>query len=115
MPAQVELDVYSGMPNPTWTLTDAECLAFREQLAGLPRMEAGNLRGTLGYRGLIVQLHPGTNSEFVRVSGGMIEITRGVEKRYAVDAARKVERWLLDTGRPSLPGDLFELAQRDLG
>ena len=57
MPAhcEVELDIFSGMPNPTWTLTNAEADNFVKQLAALPRTSARELSGNLGYRGFIVQ------------------------------------------------------------
>ena len=48
MPArvEVELDIFSGMPNPTWVLTDAEADSFLKQLAAAPPGPATNLRAT---------------------------------------------------------------------
>ena len=59
MPArvEVELDIFSGMPNPTWVLTDAEADSFVKQLAAAPPGPATELSGNLGYRGFIVQVN----------------------------------------------------------
>jgi len=115
MPArcEVELDVFSGEPNPTWMLTDAEADSFVKQLAALPRTAPKQLSGKLGYRGFIVQCSQGTDAWSVRLQNGVAHISQGATV-YADDGQRRLERWLLNTGKPHLKADLFEFVEREL-
>jgi hypothetical protein len=110
---EVELDVYSGAPNPTWSLSAAEADSFVQQLAALPQVSPRPLSGRLGYRGFIVQCAQGTEAWSVRLQNGVAHIERG-PTTYAGDGQRRLERWLLNTGRPHLRPDLFEFADREL-
>ena len=115
MPArvEVELDIFSGMPNPTWVLTDAEAESFVKQLAALPRTFARELSGNLGYRGFIVQVTQGADTQSIRIQNGTSQISKGATKAYASDEGRALERWLLNTGKPHLKGDIFQIAERE--
>lgn len=115
MPArcEVELDIFSGMPNPTWILTDTEADGFLKQLAALPPTSARELSGNLGYRGFIVQCRQADNTQLIRVQNGAVHISKGVTNVYAYDEDRELERWLLNTGRPHLKGELFQIAERE--
>ena len=74
---EVELDIFSGVPNPTWSLTDAEADSFMRQLAPLPRTAPRQLSGKLGYRGFIVQCTQGTDAWLVRLHNGIVHISQG--------------------------------------
>lgn len=111
---EVELDIFSGMPNPTWILTDAEADSFVKQLAVLSRTSATELSGNLGYRGFIVQCMDGANSQLIRIQTGIVHISKGATNIYAYDEERKLERWLLNTGKPHLKNDLFEMVEREV-
>ena len=115
MPArcEVELDIFSGMPNPTWILTNAEADSFMKQLAALPQTSARELSGNLGYRGFIVQCTQGADAQLIRIQDGTVHISKGVTNVYAYDEDRKWERWLLNTGRPHLKNELFQIAERE--
>jgi hypothetical protein len=56
---EVELDIFSGMPNPTWVLSKRQETTLYERLNADPnQLSALNTRGErfgLGYRGLIVR------------------------------------------------------------
>jgi hypothetical protein len=116
MPArcEVEFDIFSGMPNPTWILTDAEADSFMKQLAALPRTSAKELSGNLGYRGFIVQCTQGANTQLIHIQNGIVYISKGVTNVYACDEDRGLERWLLNTGGPHLKNELFQIAEREL-
>ena len=79
MPArvEVELDIFSGMPNPTWVLTDAEADSFVKQLAAAPPGPATELSGNLGYRGFIVQVTQGADTQLIHIQAGTIHISKG--------------------------------------
>jgi hypothetical protein len=116
MPAQVEveLDIFSGMPNPAWVLTDSEADSFLKQLAAAPPRPATELSGNLGYRGFIVQVTQGADSQVIHLQAGAIHISKGAAKIYARDANRELERWLLNTGKPHLKDEIFQMVQREI-
>jgi hypothetical protein len=111
---QVELDIFSGMPNPSWILTNEEANSFAAQLATLPRTSAAELAGNLGYRGFIVQVTREINPRLIRIQRGTVHISEGASTVYAHDEERKLERWLLYTGKPYLKDDLFQIAEREI-
>jgi hypothetical protein len=111
---EIELDIFSGMPNPTWTLTDAEAVTFVERLAALRRAAASHLSGNLGYRGFIVQCTARADSQLIQVQTGKVHITEGSTKAYADDEDRQLERWLLSTGRQYLKPEIYQIAERAL-
>jgi len=115
MPArgEVEFDIFSGMPNPTWILTNAEADSFVKQLAALPLTSTRELSGNLGYRGFIVQVTQGASTQLIRIQTSTVHISKGVTNVYAYDEGRKLERWLLNTGRPHLKNELFQIAERE--
>jgi hypothetical protein len=111
---EIELDIFSGMPNPTWVLTDAETNRWMEQLAALPPMPAREWSGNLGYRGFIVQVTQGGETQVVRVQNGAVHLSQGATNRYASDAKRELEHWLLNTGKPHLKDELFLMVNREI-
>jgi hypothetical protein len=116
MPArgEVELDIFSGMPNPTWILTNAEADTLVKQLAALPRTSAREPAGNLGYRGFIVRVTQGADTQLIRIQTGTVQITKGVTSLYARDANRALERWLLNTGKPHLKSDIVKIVEHEV-
>ena len=111
---EVELDIFSGMPNPTWVLSSDEADRFLKQLAAAPRTSARELSGNLGYRGFIVHVTQGADTKLVRVQHGVVQTSEGDTTVYARDENRDLERWLLQTGKPHLDNELFQIAERGL-
>jgi hypothetical protein len=111
---EAELDIFSGVPNPTWSLADAEADSFMKRLAALPRTVPGQFPGKLGYRGFIVQCRQGTDAWSVRLQNGIVHISQGATNIYADDEQRRLERWLLNTGKPYLKAELFQIAESEL-
>jgi len=79
--ADVELDVFSGRPNPRWTLSPAQRADLIDQLrAGtIPLLAADSGESRLGYRGFILHFEPAelrllgtpaTTNRAVRVRSG---------------------------------------------
>jgi hypothetical protein len=118
---EVELDIFSGMPNPTWALSDEE----ERELIGRVSDEPAQLspvatmdeQFSLGYRGLIVRLVKPTEnsfSEFRLPSGDPLPIEFRVGSKPATTAA-PVADWLLETaaqdpGRSGVTDELREAA-----
>lgn len=107
----VELDIFSGRPNPTWTLPDAGATTFREKLDGLAATASGQVANNLGYRGFVVR----TGDEVVTVQRGLVQKAKGETTTYAADPNRDLERWLLESGEPSLEPDLVTTVEQQLG
>ena len=70
---QVELDVFSGRPNPSWSLTSAEADALESRLEDLPRSNAPAPAGNLGYRGFIVR----DGDMRIEIGSGLVVVRRG--------------------------------------
>ncbi len=115
MPAhiKVELDIFSGMPNPTWVLTNAEADSFMKMLEAMSRTSATELSGNLGYRGFIVQVTQGSDTQLVYIQTGIVHISTGATNVYVNDKDRELERWLLNTGRPYLENELLQMVERE--
>jgi hypothetical protein len=116
MPARVavELDIFSGMPNPTWVLTAGQADHFTQQLAAKTRTSPWELSGNLGYRGFIVQQAQGDQMQTIYIQAGVIQVATGERKEYLQDANRELERWLLSTGKSHLAPDLFQIVEREI-
>jgi hypothetical protein len=99
----VELDIFSGRPNPHWSLSPDQQEQWLAQLrtASVAQDEVPILDG-LGYRGFLVI----NGQEEVRVFKGRVF---GFDLRQLLDSNRSIERWLFETGRPSLPSNLIEI------
>ena len=101
------------MPNPTWVLTNAEADSFVKKLDAMSRTSATELSGNLGYRGFIVQVTQGANTQLVHIQTGIVQISIGAKNVYANDEGRELERWLLNTGKPHLENELFQIVERE--
>ena len=110
----MELDIFSGMPNPTWTLTNGEVDRFTQQLGVLPPSAARELSGNLGYRWLIVQCTRGTKKQSIRTQRGIVQISRDERTVYMTDQGRELERQLLNIGKRHLNLDILQIVEREI-
>jgi len=106
--SRVELDAFSGRPNPAWELSAADTATLTGMIGSLQPSPAVDLPTPLGYRGFLVTLgEPGSGSvERMRAYQGIVEY-RGREARYYVDPEKQVERWLLTTGQTYIDRQLY--------
>lgn len=110
---EVELDIFSGRPNPRWTLTTTEEAELLQRLLdrSVPMAPVTISDGKLGYRGFVVQATGSTAAAL---------IARGLPTSFRVrdglgdtiDA--QSERWLLFTGSPSVDAPVADVAERGL-
>jgi hypothetical protein len=113
MPVEVEVDLYSGRPNPRFALPAAAATELEQRLATLPPAAAGaSPREGLGYRGLRI-VAPDSGFAEVVVSAGTVEIRdRAGRILRRADPDRALERWLIQAGASRLlPGELSTLHQ----
>ena len=97
----VELDIFSGLPNPTWALSAAQREEFLAALAALePDPLAVQEQVGLGYRGVLVHLDDGEPGQrtSVRFFGGLAQQSVDGVAIVLVDSDRSLERWLVETG-----------------
>jgi len=95
----VELDVYSGRPNPTWTLSAGEAEQIARLLQDLPRAQSPADEG-LGYRGfvLVTSERDGSLPQSIRVNSGIVTVRQQGRVEHFVDA-RGLEKRLLEQAR----------------
>ena len=67
---EVELDVYSGKPNPTWEIPPDQASALLAKVGSQRDDKATMADPGLGYRGFILR----SGDRTIRVYGGLIEI-----------------------------------------
>ena len=107
--ANVTLEIYSGRPDPTWSLDDVAFRGLGERLAAL-KMPAPDTPGFdgLGYRGLRILITGEEALATVTVSRGVVTVERGAERSRFVDTGRELEMWLVKGGEKTLTPTLFK-------
>ena len=97
----VELDVYSGQPNPCWKLDDKTCRDVLEEISHL-RTESRKIPrpDPLGYRGLnvVTDIAPSGKREEFYVSGGYVFLRHEGTESVRIDVNRRTEKKLLASG-----------------
>lgn len=109
----VEIDIFSGMPNPVWTLSDTQAAVFLAKLSELQEIEAKPRSSNLGYRGLIIRIQQGANQE-MHIQNGFVEVSGIMASTFFLDPNRSLERWLLATGRAFVDKGVFKVIDADL-
>jgi hypothetical protein len=98
----VELDAYSGLPNPEWILTPEEAGELSDLLRELPEAAVPPPRtDRLGYRGFRISNPGGEGGIPERLyiaAGGAVQIEGSAGGEVLKDA-REVEVWLLELAR----------------
>jgi len=110
---QVEVDIFSGRPNPSWNVTCDEADEFLRLFRALPESSskvAVNDDG-LGYNGLIVTEPDNSLDGYrqVSVAKGWVVARGDSQSRQFIDQGRKLEQWLLQTGKGRMDDDLYRL------
>lgn len=104
---RVELDVFSGRPNPAWELAPEEVAELAQRLTGLPRTDQPPGEGGLGYRGFTIS-NPSRSAGLpaeIRVFSGVLALPENGAMVYHRDE-HDVERWLLAQAARHGYGDL---------
>jgi hypothetical protein len=91
----VTLGIYSGRPDPTWTLTGAEAATLDAMLAALAEVTDTPPVGGLGYHGFTIARPTSTVVAYRGAVGAPGEGPRAM----SADPTRSIERYLLETSR----------------
>jgi hypothetical protein len=108
-PVRVELDVFSGRPNPAWDLSPDEEAELARLIAGLPPSRRSLDEGGLGYRGFVIRATTGAEARMpdeVRVHHGVVRVSEGGRVRNHEDT-HGLERWLQEQARGRGHGDVL--------
>ena len=108
MSVVVTLDMYSGRPNPSWEIPDAEAKKLKKML-GKKRKITGTSSpgsaGLLGYRGLLLSTADDTAfPKTMRAFDGILEVASLDTPNY-VDQDSEIEDFLLSTAGKALSDD----------
>ena len=98
---KLELDVFSGRPNPSWDLSPEEEAELARRLTDLRPVEQAPPDPGLGYRGFLLS----GPSRQVRVYQGVLTITERGATRHYTDVHR-IEAWLAGQAKARGFGDL---------
>ncbi len=91
----VEIDAYSGRPNPGWTLSSQEVVELKQRLQGLSSISTPSPKGDLGYRGFLIHdpAHTAGIGTQAQVYNGVITMTDQQQTTSYKDI-HDVEQWL---------------------
>lgn len=107
----VEIDLYSGRPNPSWSLDEAQSAELTKRLDALQEVDKGEPAQGLGYRGVIITMRDGVSGRPMTtiVSAGIVleRFHDGTERRRR-DLSRSLESWIIRTGRSHLDPAVYE-------
>ena len=113
--AEVTLLIFSGRQDPSWLLTADETAKLGAMVAALPVVQGVAPQGGLGYHGFAVATTgPDGNILIVTAYAKAISPAGGGAASYWRDDAGLVERFLLETGRPSMAADTYAAAKQAL-
>jgi hypothetical protein len=110
---KVELDVFSGRPNPQWLLPATDEAYLLEKLQNLPEVSPGRFAEPLGYRGIVVYVSGSKSTTYHVWRNFVIRNVDGQVTAYHDDNS-SLEMWLLMSGKPFLQADLFETIQKEI-
>jgi hypothetical protein len=113
---EVTLGIYSGRPDPSWKLTKDEADKLAALVAALPVVQGGPQQGGLGYHGFLIAMTTpdGSITAVTAYAKAVFPADRGGASRWQDDAGL-VERFLLETGKPSLAAAEYAIAKQALG
>jgi hypothetical protein len=114
---QVELDAFSGRPNPRWDMRGPQAAEFVKRLHTLRMLEAnGSIADGLGYRGFIIRSNGERVNGYdeIRLYRGTVIARRGDRSERFSDPERGLERWLLDSARGHVDEPVLQHISRDI-
>jgi hypothetical protein len=115
---EIELDAFSGRPNPRWELTGTQAAEFLARLRALRPTQEGQFGGEgLGYRGFVVRAKGEQVDGFdeVRLYRGTVLARHGDRTETFSDPDRILERWLLDSARGHVSETVLRNIQSEIG
>ena len=105
MPAIVTLDIYSGVPNPSWTLSDDQVQELQRKIGRTSGAEAqGGSLPVLGYRGFIIRPVESEHAPGPRVEG--LEASHEGAEESVLSGIPEAEDFVLSTAGEAVDAEL---------
>jgi hypothetical protein len=116
---QVTLSIFSGRPDPSWTLGQSQTDEFMRKAYALPASVTPPdfPPSKLGYRGFRVQAFDASSQTIASftIYGGIILREQNATTTYSADLGRAVERWLLASGQATLSAETYAAVAAEIG
>lgn len=114
--ASVEVDLFSGQPNPKWEMSQEQADHFYQMLQQRSTIVQAELFDGLGYRGFIIETAPAPESGgrmLVSVQGGIIKVVESTGQQiiYYEDTNQELEKWLFEQSQQYLDQELRALVE----
>lgn len=113
---QIELDAFSGRPNPRWNLSGEQQAEFLKRLHALKTSpSASSTANGLGYRGFLVRQNGKSDDAFdeMRIYRGTVVVLRGDHSETLADSGRELERWLLASAQGHVEDSVLQYVSTD--
>ncbi|MGB1560938.1 MAG: hypothetical protein ACPHN2_05495 [Sinimarinibacterium flocculans] len=116
MSVTVTLHMYSGVPDPTWELTDVQSDELADRIARVSKttlLKPPGIVGGLGYRGFsVTAVREKKLDPEIYIHAGIIDLDRFDLNRIADDV--DLEQWLLGTAGNAIEPDVEKYVQGEL-
>ena len=113
--ARVMLSIFSGRPNPTWTLSAKNAEQLVTKINKLPKSDAAFSPDGLGYTGFQIEL---TDSESrkskITAYKGLVVYNVNDTSYYFSDSRRSIEKLLIESGKLTLDHQLYQTVKAEI-
>jgi hypothetical protein len=114
--ARVTLNIFSGVPDPSWELTPDQANVLSEKIQALKGDKSRGkweMPSRLGYRGFTVELKPeNTPQSSFYLYDNVLQIEGSRERK--IDSRHALELWMLKTAGPALDPEVRKVAEKDI-
>lgn len=104
---EVEIDITSGLPSPSWTLTQLQSEDLEEMLSDLPPTDTASFFDGMGYRGFVITMR--APDRLIRVQQGFVQVEANQTVQAFLDPDYQLERWLVKASQPHIEPQLYSL------
>ena len=114
---EVEVDIYSGRPNPRFSLSPPASAELMRRIESLsPLGGQGTISEALGYRGFrVVPGDEDPSVEEIVASNGVVLVRQpDAQERIMADRDRSIERWLAQAGASALDSEVVSVLRGEL-
>ena len=107
----VILDIFSGMPNPNWDLSEQQRDEFLNKVSILPITNKSSQNDIgLGYRGFIVE----DKLKQFEINDGLVKVSQNNTVDILEDKEYNMEIWLLDTAPNNVDPSLLKMVKESI-
>lgn len=113
--ARVTLNIFSGRPNPTWTLSTKNANQLVTKISELPKSNSTSSIDGLGYNGFQIEFtHSASRKSSITSNKGLVVYNVNGTNYYFTDSQRLVEKFLLESGKSTLNSQLYQTVKAEI-